>query len=169
MARHERERRYIAEYMADRFPEGNWILNVPLGPVPDYLVNNHGYQKASKVYRPTRPRVDAVHWNDERYLVIESKVREVKTGVGDLAFYRSLIPQTLDLPYYNGQPFVYRLVVPWGIDWIIASAAELGFEVDIYWQEWIDDYARERQHYHTAQYRAEREKKLHLRKVLGVE
>lgn len=169
MARQERERRYIAEYMKARFPEGNWILNVPLGPVPDYLVNSHGYAKASAYYRPTRPRVDAVQWTADRYLVIEAKLRQAKSGIGDLSFYRSLVPQTIDMPYYNDQPVVYRLVVPWAIDWIIAAAHSQDIEVDIFWRDWIGDYVREIQHYHTAEYRAERSEKLRLREQLGLE
>lgn len=169
MARQERERRYIAEYMKAKYPGGNWILNVPLGPIPDYLVETHGYRKASAYYKPTRPRVDAVHWTDDTYTVIEAKVREAKAGIGDLTFYRSLVPQTLDLPYFNGQAFVYRLVIPWAIDWIIAAAHGQEIEVDIYWQDWIADYTRERQHYFTAEYREARAKKLEIRKMLGVE
>lgn len=169
MARQERERRYIAEYMLETFPEGDYLLNVPLGPIPDYLHNAHGPVKAAAIYRPTRPRVDAVKWTPYTYYVIEAKVREAKTGVGDLSFYRGLIPQTRDLPFYTGQSIVYRLVVPWALDWIQAAADAEGIEVVVYWQKWIAKYVKERQNYFTAEYREAREEKMRLREVLGVD
>ena len=42
MPREERERRYIAEYMAQTYPRGNYQLNVPLGPIPQELVRQLG-------------------------------------------------------------------------------------------------------------------------------
>jgi len=37
--RQERERRYISEYMMTTWPEGNWQLNVELGPIPQEYVD----------------------------------------------------------------------------------------------------------------------------------
>ena len=45
MSRKERERLYLSEYMRETWPEGNFILNVCLGPVPDYLLETHGPAK----------------------------------------------------------------------------------------------------------------------------
>lgn len=169
MARQERERRYIAEYMLETFPEGDYLLNVPLGPIPDYLLNSHGPQKAAAIYRPTRPRVDAVKWTPDKYYVIEAKIREVKAGIGDLTFYRGLIANTPDLPYYADQVIIYRLVVPWSLDWVVAAATETDIETVIYGREWIAAYVEERKHYFTQEYRDARAEKLRLRKLLGVD
>ena len=169
MVRQERERRFISEYMLEMFPGGDFLLNVPLGPIPDYLLNAHGPQRAAAIYRPTRPRVDAVKWTADRYYVIEAKIREAKTGIGDLAFYRGLIANTPDLPFYAGQELVYRLVVPWSLDWVIASATENGIEVVVYWKDWIAEYVKERQHYFTQEYRDARAEKMRLRGLLGVD
>lgn len=169
MARQERERRYIAEYLKHTWPEGNWQLNVGLGPIPQEYVERHGYRAAAALFRPTRPRVDAVKWDTDSYYLIEAKVRNVKSGIGDLAYYRGLLSQTLDLPFYNGQPFIFRLVVPWMIDWILAAARGSGIEVVVFKPDWIDEYVRERQHYFTQEYRAERAEKMRLREILGVD
>lgn len=169
MARQERERKYISEYMLETWPECDWLLNVPLGPIPDYLLDAHGPTKAAAIYRPTRPRVDAVKWTPTHYYVIEAKIREAKTGIGDLLFYRGLIPSTLDLPFYTSQEFVYRLVVPWSLDWVKAAAEENGIEVVVYLRQWIADYVEERKHYFTQEYRDARAEKMRLRGLLGVE
>ena len=80
-----------------------------------------------------------------------------------------MIPRTPDLPYYDGQEIVARLVIPWMIDWMKAAADAAQVDVVVFHQPWIDDYVKERQHYFTAEYRAERAEKMQLRKILGVD
>ena len=169
MARKERERRYISEYMFHEWPQGGWQLNVELGPIPQEYVDRLGLGKAAALFRPTRPRVDAIRWTPEKYYIIEAKIRDIKAGIGDLSYYRGMIPRTPDLPYYDGQEIVTRLVVPWMIDWIQAAADAAQVEVVVFMQDWIAEYVKERQHYFTAEYRAERAEKMRLREILGVD
>ena len=169
MARKERERRYISEYMKDTWPGGDYQLNVELGPIPQEYVTRYGLTKAAALFRPTRPRVDAVKWEPDRYIIIEAKIRDIKAGIGDLTYYRNVIAETLDLPEYTGQPIVSRLVIPWMLDWLMPVARANNIEVVVYERDWIADYVRERQNYFTAEYRAERAEKMRLREVLGVD
>ncbi len=169
MPRKERERRYISEYMRQAWPEGHWQLNVELGPIPQEYVDRYGLGKAAAMFRPTRPRVDAVKWTPDKYYLIEAKIRDIKAGIGDLSYYRGMVPRTPDLPYYSGQELVFRLVVPWMIEWIRVAADAAGVEIMVFWQDWIADYVKERQHYFTAEYRAERAEKMRLRQILDVE
>lgn len=169
MARKERERRYISEYMKDTWPEGNYQLNVELGPIPQEYVDRLGLGRAAALFRPTRPRVDAVKWTKERYYIIEAKIRDIKAGIGDLSYYGGMIPRTPDLPFYDGQPITLRLVVPWMIEWIQVAADAARVEVVVFHAAWIDAYVKERQHYFTAEYRAERAEKMRLREILGVD
>jgi len=169
MARKERERRYISEYMMHQWPEGNWQLNVELGPIPQEYVDRLGLGRAAALFRPTRPRVDAVKWTPEKYYIIEAKIRDIKAGIGDLSYYRGMAERAPDLPFYDGQPIICRLVVPWMIEWIRVAADAAQVEVVVYWSDWIGDYVRERQHYFTSEYRAERAEKMRLREILGVD
>ena len=169
MPRKERERRYISEYMMKAWPEGGWQLNVELGPIPQEYVDRLGLGKAAALFRPTRPRVDAVKWTKDKYYIIEAKIRDIKAGIGDLSYYRGMIPGTPDLPFYDGQEIVARLVVPWRRDWIRAAADAAQVDVVVHVEDWIADYVKERQHYFTAEYRAERAEKMRLREILGVD
>jgi hypothetical protein len=169
MGRQERERRYIAEYMLHAWPEGGWQLNVELGPIPPEYVQQYGQAKAAALFRPTRPRVDAVKWTPERYYLVEAKIRDIKAGIGDLLYYRGMVPQTLDMPFFDGQPISYRLVVPWMIPWVQNAATVAGVEVVVHAPAWIADYVKERQHYFTAEYREARAEKMRLRQLLGVD
>lgn len=169
MARKERERRYISEYMLKTWPQGGWQLNVELGPIPQEYIDRYGMGKAAALFRPTRPRVDAVRWQDDKYYLIEAKIRAIKDGIGDLSYYRGMAERAPDLPFYDGQPIVCRLIVPWMIEWIRVAAEAAQVEVVVFWADWIEDYVKERQHYFTAEYREARKEKMELRKILGVD
>ena len=169
MPRKEIERRYISDYLLYAFPEGGYQTNIELGAIPQEYVDRYGLGRAAALFRPTRPRVDAVRWTPDAYYLIEAKVRDMKAGIGDLLYYRQVIPLTPDLPFYEGQPIKYRLVIPWALDWLMAIATQAGVEVVVYYVDWIADYVKERQHYFTAEYRAERAEKMRLREILGVD
>lgn len=169
MARQERERRYISEYMRDTWPGGDYQLNVELGPIPADYVQRYGLTKAAALFRPTRPRVDAVKWTPQAYYLIEAKIRDIKAGIGDLSYYGSVIPTTPDLPFYDGQPIIKRLVIPWMLEWLQPVATAAGIEVVVFEVDWIEAYVQERQHYFTAEYRTERAEKMRLRNILGVD
>ncbi len=169
MPRQERERRYISEYLMTAWPEGGWQLNVELGPIPQEYVDRMGLGRAAAMFRPTRPRVDAVKSLPDRYYLIEAKIRDIKAGIGDLSYYKGMLASTPDLPFYDGQPIICRLVVPWMIDWIRVAADAAGVEVVISHQDWIEAYVEERKHYFTAEYRAKRAELMRLRNILGVD
>lgn len=169
MPRQERERRYISEYMKDTAAEGEYQLNVELGAIPAEYVTRYGMTRAAALFRPTRPRVDAIRWSPDKYILIEAKLRDIKAGIGDLLYYRSLLPETLDLPYYEKQPIVYRLVIPFEYDWIKRAAVASNVELVVQLYDWVREYVKERQHYFTAEYRDARKEKMHLREILGVE
>jgi len=152
-----------------QWPEGNWQLNVELGPIPQEYVDRLGLGRAAALFRPTRPRVDAIKWFPDRYYIIEAKIRDIKAGIGDLSYYRGMAERAPDLPFYDGQPIICRLVVPWMIEWIRVAADAAKVEVVVYWSDWIGDYVKERQHYFTSEYRAERVEKMRLREILGVD
>jgi len=50
---HHWEARLVSEYLLKRFPLGTQMLRVPLGPIPDYIIKNHGLDLGSKMYRPS--------------------------------------------------------------------------------------------------------------------
>ena len=169
MPRQERERRYIAEYMKESFPEGNWQLNVELGPIPAEYVTRYGVTRAAALFRPTRPRVDAVKWGTNTYYIIEAKIYNLKAGIGDLTYYKSVLSVTPDLPYYQGQTIRARLVVPWMLDWLVPVASAVGIEVIVYPKDWVEDYVHERQNYFTAEYRERRARIMKDRAALGLD
>ena len=163
------ERRYLSEYLLEACPDMRYQLNVELGPIPPEYIHRHGLARAAAMFRPTRPRVDAIRWTDDSYTLVEAKVRDLKKGVGDLVYYRALIPATPDLPFHDAQPIGCLLVVPWQLEWLQWVAGELHIETAVFTPDWIADYVARHQHYFTAEWRAERNEKMRLRRILGVE
>lgn len=155
--------------MLETWPGGEYQVNVELGPIPPEYVQRYGLSRAAAMFRPTRPRVDAVKWTPQAYYLIEAKIRDIKAGIGDLSYYCGMALNTPDLPFYDGQPFVLRLVVPWMIDWIRTAADAAGVEVIVVKYDWIDEYVKERQHYFTSEYREKRAETMELRRILGVD
>ena len=169
MARQERERRFISEYVMRTFPAGTWLLNCPLGHVPEELVRLRGLQAAAALFRPSRRRVDAVAWSEDAYYVIEAKIRDPFEGLGRLIIYAEEALTTPDLPGFTGQPIIPRLVVPFAIERDATAARKHDIEMVVFSPPWIADYIEERQKYHTAEHRAVRDEKARVRKLLGVE
>lgn len=167
--RQERERRFISEYMLTTWPEGDYQLNVELGPIPQEYVQRLGMARAAAMFRPTRPRVDAVKWDPDAYYLIEAKIRDIKAGIGDLAYYKVQAEAAPDLPFYDGQPLVLLLVVPWMLEWLQLSCDRQEIKVEVFCPDWIADYVEERKHYFTAEYRAQRAEKMENRRILGVD
>ncbi len=169
MPREDRERRFVQDYLLQRIPEGGWTTNVPLGPIPEEILQRHGQAAGSRLFFPSRPRIDAVFPTPEAYWLIEAKIREAKAAIGDLLVYKALAEKTLDLPGYTGQPFRMRLVVPWALDWIKEAAASHGMDLVIFLPPWVEDYVKLRQNYFTKEVREARDEKVRLRGIFGVE
>ena len=57
--RREIEPRWVSWYIKENYPDAEIRLRCPLGPIPDALKELYGPAKAARVYRPSRPEVDA--------------------------------------------------------------------------------------------------------------
>ena len=167
--RQERERRFISEYVLQAFPSGEWTLNVPLGAVPFELVRIRGTMAAAALFRPQRRRVDAVAWTRDAYYIVEAKIRDPFEGIGRLVTYAKEATRTNDLPGYEGQPIIPRLVVPFVIERDRISATELDIEIVEFSPPWIAEYVRERQLYFTADHRQARQDRDAQRQLFGLE
>ncbi|KKK81685.1 hypothetical protein LCGC14_2810950, partial [marine sediment metagenome] len=109
------------------------------------------------------------HWTPNVYHLIEAKIRDPLPGLGGVIVYEALAKRTPDLIGYTGQRFQKVLVVPFALEWVKEAAEELHVEIVEFWEEWMGEYFRETQNYHTAAYRIARDEKNELRRLLGVE
>ena len=163
------ERRYIAEYCAERWPEGGYQLNYPLGPLPWARDLGEVYDAAARLYRPYRPEVDAVKFYPDGLVLIESKVMKHWHVLGQLLLYQHLIPYTEELRPYWGLPVKVRIIMP-EIPPLIREVAEaVGIQVERFVTPQILEQQEKYNKYSTREYQTARQEKIAIRKALGVE
>lgn len=164
-----RERRYIAEYVMETFPDSPVKLGCPLGPGVRGLVEEYGLPKALTMSRGFRPEVDGLVILEDKIILIEAKIFKIVDGISKLPVYAGLIPSTPELWIHRKLPVEMRLVTPWLTAQVQEMAKGMGVVVAIYNPPWIKDYVDKMHGYWLKDAREARAAKLQLRKMLGVE
>ncbi len=166
---HQVEVRLVAEYIKATYPQFRSIMGVPLGKVSETLMAEVGYEKAIRLSRPSRPEVDAVVFLPRYIVVIEAKVWHLVDGAAKLPLYRSLIPFTPELREYQNSEILLELVTPWTNPNLEIMCRDAEIHLHVFKPDWINEVVRRTMDYHTAEYRAQREKILRDRELLGLE
>jgi len=163
-----RERRYIVEWAEKRFPDCEKRFNVPLGPIPEGIVQEFGPLKAARIYRPWRPDVDAIIICPGKIILAEAEIKNPRSAIGDLVVYRDLLPKTPELKRYLDRPIEVWMVIPWVTTWVRETAAEKGINIDIFIPDWLQEYVEELHKYYTKEGRLKREQRRSALEGLGL-
>ena len=150
------ERLYIARYMAAHWPEGGYSLGYPLGPIPENIVNQLGYEAAAAQFRPWRSEIDAVKFFPNGLLLIEAKIMRPYDGVRGLIMYHGLIPHTPELKPWWGADNRMRLIAPVINDVARLAAERLGIQVDTWSDPETEEHAARYQRYWSREATLER-------------
>ena len=142
-------------------------MRCPLGPIPPELKELYGPAKAAKVYRPSRPEVDALVVLPGAILLIEAKIFKYMDGLAKLPVYAALVPKTPELMVFSGRPVIMHLLLPAPIPWVKAAAPDLGVEVYTWAPEWVLRIWEERDRYWTPEAKLRREARKALLRRLG--
>ena len=142
-------------------------LRCPLGPIPVELTELYGPAKAARVYRPSRPEVDALVVLPGALLLIEAKIFKYMDGLAKLPVYASLVPSTPELMVFEGRPTIMHLLLPVKIPWVMAAAPGLGVEVYNKAPEWVLQIWEERDKYWQPEARLRRQERKALLARLG--
>jgi hypothetical protein len=163
------EVRMLSEYLLATYSQFPTSQNVPLGAVSEALMAQAGYKQALGLSRPYRPWADALVILPRHLLLIEAKVWNVVAGLAKLPLYKSLIPNTPELKQYMPRDILMELVVGWTNTNLETMAQAAGVSVKVYSPAWLQDIVSKMHNYWTADYRAERARKLDMRQQLGLE
>ena len=144
------ERLYIAQYCAERWPEGGYTLGVPLGPIPADLIKSLGYEGAAAYFRPWRPEVDAVKYFNEGLLLLEGKVFKVLDALAKLRWYGELARTTEEFRPWASAPVTLRVVTPRATDIFRQLAQASGVAIDIYQTPEVMAHAEKYEKYWTS-------------------
>lgn len=163
------ETRMVSEYLVQQYPKFTAMQAVPLGAIDNALMATAGYQKAIGLSRPYRPEADAIVILPNYLLLIEAKVWNVVNGLSKLPLYASLVPVTPELQQYMPRQILMELVVGTTNSNLQTMAAKMGVSIKLYNPPWLQDVVNSMNLYWTADYQAERQRKLAMRKTLGVD
>lgn len=171
MARKSRqvEVRMVSEYLLASYASFPTIQAVPLGKVAESLMAEQGYQRAIGIMRPYRPEVDAVVVLPRYLVLVEAKVWNIVNGLAKLPLYKSLVPFTPELQKYQPREVIMELVVGWTNDNLEIMARDQGVKVVVYSPPWLADIVASQHNYWTASYQQERQRKIQMRELLGLE
>ena len=163
------EPRWVSWYLKEYYPEAEVRIRCPLGPIPIELTELYGPAKAAKVYRPSRPEVDALVVLPGALLLIEAKMMKYMDGLSKLPVYAALVPQTPELTVFRNKPILMHLLLPVEIPWVIAAAPAMGVEVKIAAPDWVVQEWGNRDRHWTPEARIKRVERKRLLTRLGFE
>ena len=165
--RQEIEPQWVSWYIKEYYPDAEVRMRCPLGPIPDELKQLYGPAKAARVYRPSRPEIDALVILPGALLLIEAKVIRYMDGLAKLPVYAALVPLTPELLVFRKLPILMHLLLPVRIPWVIAAAPALGVEVITAAPDWVLRKWEDRDKSWTAEARMRRAERKALLKQLG--
>jgi hypothetical protein len=138
----QRERRYVPEYVNEKYPDRVAVFyNMAVGPAPEELWKNHP-EIPYEHFRRWRFWIDAVVVLRDKMVLIEGKIRDPASGLGQLLMYKALLPETPEISPYRALPVEMILVTPRPDPRVIGVAATLGVKVDIWTKPWVQEYLR---------------------------
>jgi hypothetical protein len=152
----QRERRYIVEWAENRYPSARKEFNVPIGPIPQEIIQAMGYTKGTHFFRPWRLKIDCLVYLTDKLVAAEAEIVKPKEALRDLGFYQRMLPQTTELGEWKLKPIEYVLVMPEEIGWVKAMCSEMNVKLDIFRPDWIDQYIEMLEKYFTKEGELER-------------
>ncbi|MDY6888277.1 MAG: hypothetical protein SVV88_11660 [Pseudomonadota bacterium] len=167
--RQNNERKFVTDYVLEKYPGKTVKYNCPLGNAPEDWLKAMGMNKALRSYRPFRPEVDAVILLDDEILLIEAKILKVLDGMSKLIIYRDLVAETPELQAYRALGIRARVITPKPPSWVSNVAKKHAIEIEVYRPEWIEEYYTQQERYWTSEERVERENRKAVLKRMGYE
>ena len=167
--RREIEPKWVSWYVKEHYPDAEVRLRCPLGPLPAELKQLHGPAKAARVYRPSRPEVDALIIMDDELILIEAKIQKYMDGLAKLPVYASLVPETDELSVFHDRPLTMHLLIPVLIPWVVAAAPRLDVTVKTSAPDWLLPIWEERDKYWQPAARIKRADRRAFLKSMGYE
>ena len=154
-------------YIKQNYPNAEVRLRCPLGPIPDALKEMYGPAKAARVYRPSRPEVDALVILPDAFHLIEAKIQKYMDGFAKLPVYAALVKHSPELSILLPRKIVLHLLLPREIPWITSIAAEFGVTVKASAPDWVMEIWEERDKYWTPSAKRRREDRKRVLAALG--
>ena len=139
---HQRDTRYVAEFLSWAFPEDGKMFQVRLGPAPLELWMRYPELDIDRWARVWDKTCDAIVITPTALVLIEGELRRPIVAIGELLVYRELLPQTQSLAAYWSMPIRTVLLTPLPDPTLEVVMKRLGIEIALYRPLWVEEYLR---------------------------
>jgi len=125
----QREIRFLNEWLRLKYPTALIWKRVRLGPIPD--------KKLGNLLKITLRWADAVVYDGEKVIIIESKLRPDLGAISQLKEYGRLFYETPEFEMLRDKPVELHLLLPYEWKDMVAAAQREGIIVDIFKPAWL--------------------------------
>jgi hypothetical protein len=122
-----REQRLLAEYIAKRWPKARVQYRVRVGP------------EAQGYYIVGAKWADALVETENTIYLVEAKVTKASVAIGQLLYYRKLLPMSPWYPLLPRKPIKLFLLLAVDDPTLRRLAEEDGIETDVYKPDWLEE------------------------------
>ena len=139
------ESRLTKEWLTERYPDGEIIGRIRLGPTRRSAPGVELSPSVAKLLSVENWFPDALVLDADECLIVEAKINPKPAAIGEVLFYQRLIWRTPGLEPF--QQFVFQPVVLFGEDDpdINDFARSLGVRVEIHAPQWLESHLLDRQ------------------------
>jgi hypothetical protein len=141
--RGQRERRMLAEWLADRYPDAEVWQQVKLGAYQSAFGNENLTQSEQRYVGVFRRYADALVFTPSKLILIEASIPPKPGYISQLKLYHSLVPLTPELGNYRQLPIEMVYLVAFEDPVVTALARREGILVEVFRPQWVSDYIAE--------------------------
>jgi len=130
------ENRLVHEYVLEAYPTSLTWKRERLGPLPDTELAN--------LYKVRNVYADVIVLEDNHFIIVEAKMRPNVTGVGQLEYYKEMLPLTPKFKKYKNYPIRLEFLTSL-LDRKVKEFVEgKGIKYTVFAPAWTRDYWIER-------------------------
>lgn len=130
------ERKYITEYLNEKHEGQHWQPRVWLGPLPP--------GKEARMYMVRGKWADAIIFDPNEIIIIETKLEPDSKGIGQLDMYEQEFSKTLRFQQHWRKP-IRKVLVTTRVDVPVKELADKSLiEYVVYRPEWIKYWEKRR-------------------------
>jgi hypothetical protein len=157
VVRKEWEAGFLSDYLVKTFPSAIVMHRVPVGDIPPAITLDFGVAVGSRIFRPSRPVADAIVIQDQVLYLIEGKIWDINTAIGQIIFYSRQLDYTPELSQYKDLPRRMQVVSARAPPW--ASGVHLFPEIEFiqHMTSDVKPYLEKKESYWTPAARADRQ------------
>lgn len=126
------ERAFVVAYVRTAYPSDQVQFNARLGPIPTKFAGMDLSGLSANIFKVYNRYADAVVIQPNKLILVEGKMVDILPAIGQIMYYRYLLPKTPEFSSYAALPIEMEIVCPSPDPEIVAFAQSVGIRVVIW-------------------------------------